>query len=152
MAWANFTHLTEPDTERFTVSGDGKQQPNAENPVDLRILPIETKAGGPDTAASAEVTDFLERERRTVYRRTFNPDLRMKPWLNQAAKKTEGRIDDFIAEVIAQLAPGASEESILEALDVLNEVTRTEQGTAAVQKQVTSATLLRLFAATKGRT
>jgi hypothetical protein len=152
MAWANFTHLTKRDADSIKISGTGKGQPATAGGDFLKPLAAETKAGGPAGKPAAEVTKFLETQQRTVRRHAINPDLRMRPWFNQAAKDTEGKIDAFVAKVVEQLAKGVNEQRILEAQDVLNEVSRTPEGTAAVQKQATKANVLRLIAISKGRT
>lgn len=153
MPWANFEHLTGSDTESFNAGGAGKARGDAEQRGDYPMpLPLETEAGGEDTATTAEITDFLNRERRAVHRHKFDPDLRMQPWFNRAAKSSEGRMDDFVAQVIEQLERGTNEQSLLAAQDCLNEAARTAEGTAAVRKHLSKATLLRLFPAAKGRT
>jgi hypothetical protein len=152
MAWTNFTHLTKHDTDGITISGTGKGQQSTAGRDFLKPLAAESKAGGPASKPSAEVTKFLETQQRSVRRHAFNPDLRMRPWLNQAAKGTDGKIDDFVAKVVEQLARGVNEQSIVEAQDVLNEVSRTPEGTAAIRKQATKANVLRLITTSKGRT
>jgi hypothetical protein len=153
MSWANFTHLTKPVTDQISIKGTGKgQQSTAASGNPLRPISAESKSGGPASKPGADVTKFLETQQRAVRRHKFNPDLRMRPWFNQAIKDTEGKIDDFVGKAVEQLTKGVNEQSIVEAQDVLNEVSRTPEGTVAVQKQATRANLLRLINFSKGRT
>jgi hypothetical protein len=153
MAWANFAHLTKLDTDGISIKGTGKgEQSPASSGERLNPLGAESKAGGPAAKPSADVTKFLETQQRAVRRHKFNPDLRTRPWFNQAAKETEGKPDAFVAKAVEQLARGVNEQSIIEAQDVLNEVSRTPEGTIAVQKQATKANVLRLITMSKGRT
>jgi hypothetical protein len=76
----------------------------------------------------------------------------MRPWFNQAIKDTDGKIDAFLGKAVEQLSKGVNEQSIVEAQDVFNEISRTPEGTAAVQKHATRANLLRLIHVSKGRT
>jgi hypothetical protein len=152
MSWANFTHLTKPDTDQITVTGTGKAEKSTASAKALRPVAAESKSGGPAGAAPAEVTKFLATQQRTVRFHKFNPELRMQPWFNQAIKETEGKHDAFLGKAVEQLSKGVNEHSIVEAQDVFNEISRTPEGTAAVQKQATRANLLRLINASKGRT
>ena len=153
MSWANFTHLTKSDTGQISIKGTGKgQQSPAASGNPLRPIHAELKSGGPAGKPSAEATKFLEAQQRAVRRHKFNPDLRMRPWFNQAIKDTEGKIDAFVDKAVEQLTKGVNEQSIIEAQDVLNEVSRTPEGTVAVQKHATKANLLRLINFSKGRT
>lgn len=153
MPWANFTHLTKPDSDQIGIKGTGKgQQSTAASGNPLRPINAESKSGGPAAARPAEVTKFLETQQRAVRVHKFNPDLRMRPWFNQAIKDTDGKIDAFVGKAVEQLAKAVNEQSIVEAQDVLNEVSRTPEGTVAVQKQATKANLLRLINFSKGRT
>jgi hypothetical protein len=153
MAWANFAHLTKLDTAGISIKGTGKaEQSPAGSGKRLNPIAAESKAGGPAAKPTADLTKFLETQQRAVRLHKFNPDLRMRPWFNQAAKDTEGKIDAFVAKAVEQLAKGVNEQSIIEAQDMLNEVSRTPEGTVAVQKQATKANVLRLIAMSKGRT
>jgi hypothetical protein len=152
MSWTNFTHLTKPDTGQISIKGTGKGQQSTAIGTPLRPINAESKSGGPANKPGADVTKFLETQQRAVRRHKFNPDLRMRPWFNQAIKDTEGKIDAFVEKAVEQLTKGVNEQSIIEAQDVLNEVSRTPEGTVAVQKQATKANLLRLINFSKGRT
>ncbi len=152
MSWANFAHLTKPDTDRITIQGTGKGQQSTSSGNPLKPLAAESKSGGPANKPTAEVTKFLETQQRAVRLHKFNPDLRMRPWFNQAIKDTDGKTDAFLAKAVEQLSKGVNEQSIVEAQDVFNEISRTPEGTIAVQKQATKANLLRLINASKGRT
>ena len=153
MSWANFTHLTKPDTEQISIKGTGKgQQSTAASGNPLRPIRAESKSGGTAAKPVAAAAKFLETQQRAVRFHKFNPDLRMRPWFNQAIKDTDGKIDAFLGKAVEQLSKGVNEQSIVEAQDVFNEVSRTPEGTAAVQKLATKANLLRLINASKGRT
>ena len=134
MSWANFTHLTKPDTDQITVTGTGKAEKSAASGKALRPVAAETKSGGPAGAAPAEVTKFLSTQQRAVRFHKLNPDLRMQPWFNQAIKDTDGKNDAFLGKAVEQLSKGLNENSIVEAQDVFNEISRTPEKARPTRK------------------
>ncbi|MFX9127572.1 hypothetical protein ABTN71_19355, partial [Acinetobacter baumannii] len=94
-------------SDQIGIRGTGKgQQSTAAGGNPLKTLDAESRSGGPAAARPADVTKFLETQQRAVRVHKFNPDLRMRPWFNQAIKDTDGKIDAFVGKAIEQLARG----------------------------------------------
>jgi len=153
MPWVNFAHLTRTETDGIGIRGTGKQAESVGAPGRrLKPLAMETGSGGPVARMPDHVRHFIETRKRTVRRYRIDPELRLRPWFNRAIKNANGNIEAFVNEVAEHLAYGVNEQTITEAQRVLNEVSRTEAGAAAVRKVATKASLLRLINASKGRT
>lgn len=152
MSWLNYANLDKPvEIPEAEVSGPGEHRRNIQPANAHKSIPLglETRSGGATTPPPAEAVEFAKRQR--VRRSTVNPDVRTRAWLNNAMSTSNNDYDAFVTKVIAYLRRAINEQSLSEAQAVLNELSRTPEGAAAVQKQLTHENLALAIKISKGQ-
>ena len=154
MSWSNYPHLTRPiPIPDAAVTGEGTH--TRTTPVGAASKPMlqreETKAGGAADAPPAEALAFVKLAAARARIRVVNPETRNRPWFANAASTSDKNLDTFVGKLIAQLRRALNEQSFTEAQDVLNELSRTPEGAAAVQKQLTKENLALAIKISKGQ-
>ena len=152
MSWSNYASLIKPlEIPEVQVTGSGAHTRIA--PAAPKTIPhrAETKAGGADVAPPAEATAFVKAQTQRVRVVSVDPAIRTRPWFNNAMTTSNNDYSAFVGKLAAQLQRGVNEQSLTEAQAVLNEISRTPEGAAAVQKQFTSDVIAQLIKTSKGQ-
>lgn len=156
MSWENLAHLTRPlEMTDSQVKGTGKNVARVVTPgavERLRPIHVETASGGPTTAATPEINAFTTRQAAMIRRVQVDPNLRTRPWVVDAMTNSKENLDTFLEKLIAQIRKGVNEQSLTEAHAVLNEISKTPDGAAAVRRHVTPDNLRLAISMSKGTT
>jgi hypothetical protein len=152
MAWSNFSHLTTFDTERITGRGSGRTAESTP-PAGHRLKPldVESASGGPAQKPPEHVARFMEARAKSVRHLKVDPNVRTRPWFVEATKDTSQKLESVVAATGKYLAKGANEQNLSDAQAVLNEISRTAEGSALVRKLVTKDNIARIANLSRGR-
>ena len=155
MAWANLAHLTKPiELKAIDITGPGKTVLGTVTPAQTpKIAPngLTTESGASPTPAPPEAVAFANKQAAAVRFYTIDPKVRMLPWLNDAMNQSKNNLDTFIQTTVTQLKKGINAQTLTTAQVVLNELSRTPEGSAAVRRQMTAPAIAQIILASKGR-
>jgi hypothetical protein len=155
MPWANLAQLTKPiELKSIDITGPGKTVLGTVTPDQTaRIAPngLTTASGAAPTPAPKEAVAFAAQQAKAARFYTVDPKVRMLPWFNDAMTQSKENLDTFIQTTMAQMNKGINEQSLTIAQVVLNELSRTPEGSAAVRRQLTAPAIAKVILASKGR-
>ncbi len=138
MPWSNFAHLTTSllSSDDIGLKGPGKIVHSA--PSNTQLLPLKLELGNGHSSAEApsEVTSFATTQQTKARQYEIDPEFWLPPWVRDHVD-SNGKPDDLIQKVIAQVNQSPNEKTFLEAQATLNELSRTTEGADLVRKSVT---------------
>jgi hypothetical protein len=155
MPWANLALLTKPiELKAIDITGPGKTVLGAVKPTETpKIAPngLTTASGAAPTPAPAEAVAFANKQAAAVRHYTVDPNVRMLGWVNDAMTQSKENLDTFVQTTMTQLSKGINEQTLTTTQVVLNELSRTPEGAAAVRRQVTAPAIAKIIVASRGR-
>lgn len=155
MPWANLALLTKPiELKAIDITGPGKTVLGTVNPAQTPKIAsngLTTASGAAPTPAPAEAVAFANRQAAAVRFYTVDPKVRMLGWVNDAMTQSKENLDTFIQTTMTQLSKGINEQTLTVTQVVLNELSRTPEGAAAVRRQLTAPAIAKIILASKGR-
>jgi hypothetical protein len=155
MPWENLAQLSKPiEMKAIDITGPGKTVLAAVAPAQTpKIAPngLTTASGAAPTPAPAEAVAFANKQANAVRLYTVDPKVRMLGWFNDAMTQSKENLDTFVQATMTQLNKGINEQSLTTAQVVLNELSRTPAGSAAVRRQLTAPAIAKIILTSKGR-
>jgi hypothetical protein len=93
----------------------------------------------------------MQARAKAVRHLSADPTVRTRPWLLDAIKNANGNLESIVAATGKYLAKGVNEQTLLDAQAVLNEISRTAEGSAIVRKMLTKDDVTRIANLSRGR-